>query len=241
MKVLWRSFLVLGLAGAACAHSKAPIAKAAPPPAPVVEPAPPPPAPEPAPIAEAQPRSCTSDTSCDASQLCIQSTCTDITAAMAECGISRVHFDLDRADLQPADLPVLDRAIRCSNASHTHLLITGNADERGPVKYNLDLGERRAQAVQAYLSKGGVPDGQMEVVTYGKELPVCVQHDEACWSRNRRASLEPNGLAKDIGRLIRKDELASAKSRKAASTTTAQASTPTSSEAHKPVQGRRSK
>jgi len=234
------NFGAFGLLAASCSHAKPPVATAEPsPPAPAAMPAtPPPPAPAPEPVAmKPQPQTCSSDGQCNASQLCIQSTCTDITAALAECGISRVHFDLDRADLHQNDLPILDRAIRCLNVSHAHLLVTGNCDERGPVKYNLDLGKRRAQAVEIYLRKGGVPASQMEVVSYGKELPVCTNHGEDCWFRNRRASLEPNGIAKDIRRLIRRDELAVARMRKTPGG--AQASAAGTSKKHANIQGRR--
>jgi len=207
----------LGLALASCAHGKSAVHEQAPMAA-VVPPAPPAPtmtratplAPPQAPVAAVQPQACGSDAQCGASQLCVQSVCTDITAASAECGNSRVHFDFDSSELHPADLPTLDRAARCLAVSHTQVLITGNADERGSVRYNLALGTRRAQAVEAHLREQGVPGSQMAAVSYGKELPVCDQHDEACWIRNRRASVEPNGIAKDISRLIRRDRLAEA-------------------------------
>ena len=230
-----------GLLEASCSHAKPDIAQAEPtPPAPAATPVTPapPPALAPAPVAETmQPQACSSDNQCTASQLCIQSTCTDITPALAECGISRVHFDFDKADLHPSDRFVLDRAIRCLNVSHTHLLVTGNCDERGSVRYNLGLGKRRARAVESYLKNGGVPATQMEIVTYGKELPVCTARDETCWSQNRRASLEPNGVAKDIRQLIRRDELAEAGMQKTMAG--AQASAAGAAKKHPNMQGRR--
>jgi peptidoglycan-associated lipoprotein len=32
----------------------------------------------------------------------------------------------------------------------------------------------------------GIPSAQLDVISYGKERPVCQEHDEACWQRNRR-------------------------------------------------------
>ena len=67
------------------------------------------------------------------------------------------------------------------------LIIEGHADERGSAEYNLGLGDRRAHAVQEFLSSMGIPGPQLAVVSYGKERPVCTQATEACWQQNRRA------------------------------------------------------
>ena len=48
------------------------------------------------------------------------------------------------------------------------------------------LGERRARAVTDYLVSLGVPGGRLKPVSYGKEAPVCQEHLETCWAKNRR-------------------------------------------------------
>ena len=67
--------------------------------------------------------------------------------------------------------------------------LEGNTDERGSREYNLGLGERRGNAVQSALSAAGASSSQLNVVSYGEERPVCRQHDEACWSKNRRVEI----------------------------------------------------
>jgi peptidoglycan-associated lipoprotein len=67
------------------------------------------------------------------------------------------------------------------------LIIEGHADERGSAEYNFALGDRRAHAVQEFLSSMGIPGPQLAVVSYGKERPVCTDESESCWQRNRRA------------------------------------------------------
>lgn len=69
------------------------------------------------------------------------------------------------------------------------LIIEGHADERGSAEYNLALGDRRAHAVQEFLSTMGIPGTQLAVVSYGKERPVCTEETESCWQKNRRAHL----------------------------------------------------
>lgn len=70
-----------------------------------------------------------------------------------------------------------------------HVSLEGNADERGSREYNLALGQKRADAVRSSLKLHGVPDKQMEAVSYGKEKPRAACHDESCWQQNRRADI----------------------------------------------------
>ncbi|MBD3618332.1 MAG: peptidoglycan-associated lipoprotein Pal [Chromatiales bacterium] len=67
--------------------------------------------------------------------------------------------------------------------------VEGHADERGSREYNVGLGERRAKAVERLLRFQGVGNDQVEVVSFGEELPVAFGHDEAAWRLNRRVEL----------------------------------------------------
>jgi peptidoglycan-associated lipoprotein len=69
------------------------------------------------------------------------------------------------------------------------LLIEGHCDERGTLAYNLVLGEKRAKAVQKFLTDLGVAGSRLTVVSYGKERPFCKEHDEACYQKNRRGHI----------------------------------------------------
>jgi peptidoglycan-associated lipoprotein len=77
-------------------------------------------------------------------------------------------------------------------ASHPLLAIKieGNADERGGAEYNLALGQKRAEAVSKALKIFGVKDSQMEAVSFGKEKPKALGHEEASYAQNRRADLD---------------------------------------------------
>jgi peptidoglycan-associated lipoprotein len=68
--------------------------------------------------------------------------------------------------------------------------IQGNADERGTEEYNMALGDRRATTVAHYLESLGASAAQLKTVSYGKENPLCTEHDEECWAKNRRAELK---------------------------------------------------
>jgi peptidoglycan-associated lipoprotein len=173
-----------------CAHKQE--AKTEPPPAAPVAAAP---AEQAKPI-EAAARACTQDTDCKDSEICNQNQCVAITSELAECSVVRVHFPFDSTEINSDDRSGLERSARCLRGhQHIHVTIEGNADERGTEEYNLALGDRRALAVAKYLKTLGASDEQLKTISYGKEKPICHEHDEACWKQNRRAAIRPPALA----------------------------------------------
>ncbi|MCE0488778.1 peptidoglycan-associated lipoprotein Pal [Pantoea sp. Mb-10] len=101
-----------------------------------------------------------------------------------------VYFGLDKYDVQSDYAQMLDQhaAFLRGNPSYK-VTIEGHADERGTPEYNIALGERRANAVKMYLQGKGVSADQMSIVSYGKEKPAVLGHDEAAYAKNRRAVL----------------------------------------------------
>ena len=67
--------------------------------------------------------------------------------------------------------------------------LEGHTDERGSREYNIALGDRRAQAVSRILMFQGANKKQVEVISYGEEKPVELEHTEAAWNKNRRVQL----------------------------------------------------
>ena len=101
-----------------------------------------------------------------------------------------VYFDFDKSEIKPE--------FQAQMACHAEYLrqfpdarasLEGHADERGTREYNLGLGERRGNAVQSALSAAGASSGQLNVVSYGEERPTCKEHNEGCWSKNRRVEI----------------------------------------------------
>ena len=100
----------------------------------------------------------------------------------------RVFFVVDQSDLTPEGRTVLDGQAQWLMANADYLaVIEGHADEQGTREYNLALGARRANAVMEYLISQGVAPNRLRFVSYGKERPVELCSDEACYSKNRRA------------------------------------------------------
>jgi peptidoglycan-associated lipoprotein len=97
------------------------------------------------------------------------------------------YFDLDssqiRADAQPALQKDSEWLKRWAS---TKVTVEGHGDSRGTAEYNLALGDRRASAVRDYLVSLGIPAARVQVVSKGKEQPVCTEENESCWQQNRR-------------------------------------------------------
>lgn len=102
-----------------------------------------------------------------------------------------IHFDFDKSDIKPEDRSVLDQkaAILSANPG-LQIRIAGNCDQRGSDEYNLALGSRRAATAKTYLVNKGVDAGRITTVSYGKERPLAIGHDEASWAQNRNDQFE---------------------------------------------------
>ena len=100
----------------------------------------------------------------------------------------RVFFAVDQSTLSAEAQATLDSQAQwlLSNAEYS-ALIEGHADEQGTREYNLALGARRASSARDYLLSRGVPAGRLSTVSYGKERPIEICSNEACYSKNRRA------------------------------------------------------
>lgn len=100
----------------------------------------------------------------------------------------RIYFDFDSTVLDDESRKALSENVGLM-AAHPKLVVEvqGHADDRGTSEYNLALGERRARAVETYMTTAGVPRGRIQVISYGEERPLEVGDDERAWSKNRRA------------------------------------------------------
>ena len=97
------------------------------------------------------------------------------------------YFDFDQAIVKRSGHTELDKHAKALMQDRTiRVRLEGHADERGTREYNLALGERRANAVRAYLTAQGASRSQIEVISYGEEKPAVMGGGESSWARNRR-------------------------------------------------------
>ena len=101
-----------------------------------------------------------------------------------------VYFDFDKSEIKPEFQQIMAcHAKYLQDRPMAQMRLEGNTDERGSKEYNLGLGERRANAVSSALQANGGSASQISVISYGKEKPVCREHNEDCWSKNRRVEI----------------------------------------------------
>jgi len=98
-----------------------------------------------------------------------------------------IYFDLDQATLRADARDTLQKNYEALQShSDWEVLVEGHCDERGTTEYNLGLGQRRAAAVREYYMSLGISGTRVATISYGKEQPICSEHSEDCWSKNRR-------------------------------------------------------
>ncbi len=98
-----------------------------------------------------------------------------------------VFFDYDKASVRDDQKAALNDNIGWLKVNTgAKVLLEGHCDERGTAEYNLGLGERRAKAVKDYLIAAGIAADRISTISYGKERPFVLGHDESAWKWNRR-------------------------------------------------------
>jgi outer membrane protein OmpA-like peptidoglycan-associated protein len=102
--------------------------------------------------------------------------------------LDKIYFETAKAIIKPISYPILDAVAATLKGNPQILLVEvqGHADERGNDDYNMRLTEDRAAAVKTYLTEHGVDADRLQSHGYGETKPVCPQHNENCWSKNRR-------------------------------------------------------
>ncbi len=170
------AFAALKSSLAAASQAKIPVEPVSPPQAPQPEAAPPS-APPPAPRAVTPPAPAAKAAEAGAGR-----------EKEKESPLQDAFFDFDKSLIRPDAKKSLDENIRWLKAnSNATILIEGHCDERGTREYNLALGQRRARSAQDYLVAAGIDAKRIKTISYGKERPFVLGHDESAWKWNRRA------------------------------------------------------
>jgi len=174
-KMRWRSHSLLG--GITFNFGAPPPPEpVAPPPAPV----PPPPPPAPVPPPPPPPVQCPNGTTVPAGAECPRPV----------VGPFMVFFDWDKSDITPQAAAILDNAAaQYQQTGQAQVMIAGHTDRSGSDQYNMGLGQRRADAVRAYLAGRGIPDGVMTTQSFGESRPLVETADGVREPQNRRVEI----------------------------------------------------
>jgi peptidoglycan-associated lipoprotein len=100
-----------------------------------------------------------------------------------------VYFSYDNNQIAEAFRARLNKIAHTIKQTKAQIRLEGNTDERGSREYNVALGWRRAKAVEHVLQAAGIEPDQIEVISYGKEKPAQLGHNEQAWSKNRRVEM----------------------------------------------------
>ena len=101
-----------------------------------------------------------------------------------------IYFSYDKFSIGTREQKILDKVAKYMQSNPSlGLIVEGHCDKRGSDEYNRALGERRALAVQDYLTNLGVSASRIRTQSYGEERPAVQGEDESAFSKNRRAEL----------------------------------------------------
>ncbi len=108
-------------------------------------------------------------------------------AVPAASPLKDVFFDFDMSNIRDDQKAALNENVSwLKTNARVKATLEGHCDERGTAEYNLGLGERRSKAVKDYLVAAGVAADRIATISYGKERPFVLGHDESAWKWNRR-------------------------------------------------------
>ena len=108
---------------------------------------------------------------------------------LAEDGgpLKDINFAFDSSSLSAAAQSTLrENAKYLLDNPSALTTVEGHCDERGTNEYNMALGERRSKSSEKYLVGQGIAASRLSSVSYGEEMPLVNEHNEAAWAKNRR-------------------------------------------------------
>jgi peptidoglycan-associated lipoprotein len=102
--------------------------------------------------------------------------------------VKDIFFDFDQAMIRDDSKKTMaDNVLWLKTNPAAKVTIEGHCDERGSSEYNLALGERRARVTKDFLVAAGIGANRVNTISFGKERPFVLGHDESAWKWNRRA------------------------------------------------------
>jgi outer membrane protein OmpA-like peptidoglycan-associated protein len=118
--------------------------------------------------------------------------------------IDTIYYAFDKAIIPQAAHPVLDSLARILNAySLLHVEIASYADRRGSDAYNLQLSQKRADNIIAYLVQKGLDPERMRGKGYGKiqlenESVRLFLNIEQLYQQHRRSEVKVTGFEQNV-------------------------------------------
>ncbi len=103
-------------------------------------------------------------------------------------------FDFDKSVIKPDGKATLDNLVaKLSSVKLEVIIVVGHTDSVGSDAYNNKLGQRRADAVRAYLISKGIEKNRVYTESKGERQPVADNKTKEGRAKNRRVELEVVG------------------------------------------------
>ncbi len=102
-----------------------------------------------------------------------------------------LFFEINSARISPASFPALNELADLMKTNQSALLqIEGHTDKTGSDEYNLQLSQRRAEAIKTYLVDRGIEGERLIATGFGAKNPVADNETPAGRNKNRRVELK---------------------------------------------------
>jgi OOP family OmpA-OmpF porin len=106
--------------------------------------------------------------------------------------LSGVNFDLNKAVVRQDAKDILQNDIKILKENpQIRVEVQGHTCDLGDAAYNMDLSDRRANAIKDYLISQGIAADRLTAKGYGEERPRFPNDSEANRAKNRRVELVP--------------------------------------------------
>ena len=101
--------------------------------------------------------------------------------------MSGIQFENGKATIKPSSYKILNDIAKIFIDNTNYIVeVQGHTDNVGKRDYNIDLSERRAQAVRTYLIGKGVPATRLSAHGYGPDVPIADNKTKEGRTKNRR-------------------------------------------------------
>ncbi|MCK5870879.1 peptidoglycan-associated lipoprotein [Methylococcaceae bacterium HT4] len=101
-----------------------------------------------------------------------------------------IYFEYDSSQVLNEFIAVIEaHAQYLMTNPNQRITLEGHSDERGTREYNIALAEQRAKSVFKMLKLIGVMGNQIDIVSYGEEKPVALEHNDDSYALNRRVEV----------------------------------------------------
>jgi outer membrane protein OmpA-like peptidoglycan-associated protein len=122
---------------------------------------------------------------------CLPPALPQTTQATKSAFSAEVYFDFGKHDLRPEAESVLGSLLKFTEGRENYTVrITAHTDSVGSFHNNDALSQRRAEAVMAHLTEGGLPAERITLAFFGEKSPSALNATEEGRQANRRATVE---------------------------------------------------